>query len=157
MRFVSAQFEALLAGDLWLRSARHANEMAARLAAAVEAIDGVEITHPVEANAVFARLPRPAIDRLLAELPGEHPFYVWDAARDEVRWMCSWDTTEADVDGFAAHDRGGRRRLARRLAQRRERGGRHADHRPASCRTAVFAAWTGRIAAIRHRDEAGTR
>jgi threonine aldolase len=102
MRFASAQFEALLTDDLWLRSARHANAMAARLAAAVEAIDGVEITHPVQANAVFARLPRAAIDRLLAELPGEHPFYVWDEARDEVRWMCAWDTTEDDVDGFAA-------------------------------------------------------
>jgi threonine aldolase len=102
MRFVSAQFEALLSGDLWLRGARHANEMAGRLAAAVDAIEGVEITHPVEANAVFARLPRAAIDRLLAELPGQHPFYVWDAARDEVRWMCAWDTSEADVDAFAA-------------------------------------------------------
>jgi threonine aldolase len=102
MRFVSAQFETLLSSELWLRSARRANDMAARLAAAVDSIDGVEITHPVEANAVFARLPRPAIDRLLAELPGEHPFYVWDAARDEVRWMCAWDTTEADVDEFAA-------------------------------------------------------
>jgi threonine aldolase len=101
MRFVSAQFEALLSGDLWLRSARHANEMAARLAAAVGEIDGVEITHPVEANVVFARLQRPAIDRLLAELPGEHPFYVWDEGADEVRWMCAWDTTEADVDEFA--------------------------------------------------------
>ena len=76
--------------------------MAARLAAAVGAIDGVEITHPVEANAVFARLPRPAIDALLAELPGEHPFYVWDEAADEVRWMCAWDTTAEDVDAFAA-------------------------------------------------------
>ena len=57
--------------------------------------------YPVEANGVFARLPRPAIGRLLAELPGEHPFYIWDDARNEVRWMCSWDTTEADVDGFA--------------------------------------------------------
>jgi threonine aldolase len=102
MRFVAAQFEALLADDLWLRSARHANEMASRLAAAVGSIEGLEITHPVEANAVFARLPRPAIDRLHAELPGEPPFYVWDEARDEVRWMCSWDTTEADVDAFAA-------------------------------------------------------
>ena len=101
MRFVSAQFEALLSEDLWLQSARHANEMAARLAEAVRPIDGVEVTHPVEANAVFARLPRPAIDRLLDDLPGEHPFYVWDAARDEVRWMCSWDTTEAHVDAFA--------------------------------------------------------
>ena len=110
MRFVSAQFEALLSGDLWLRGARHANEMAGRLAAAVESIDGVEITHPVEANAVFARLPRPAIDRLLAELPGEHPFYVWDAARDEVRWMCSWDTTEARRRRLRGDDRRGRRR-----------------------------------------------
>jgi threonine aldolase len=101
MRFVSVQFEALLAGDLWLESARHANEMAGRLEAAVREIDGVEITHPVEANAVFARLPRTAIDRLLEELPGEHPFYEWDAAQGEVRWMCSWDTADADVDAFA--------------------------------------------------------
>ncbi len=101
MRFVSAQFEALLTDDLWLRSARHANAMASRLAAAVGEIDAVEVLHPVEANGVFARLPRPAIERLLAELPGEHPFYIWDDARDEVRWMCSWDTTEADVDAFA--------------------------------------------------------
>ena len=59
MRFVAAQFEALLSGDLWLRSATRANQMAARLAEAVGAIDGVEITYPVEANAVFARLERP--------------------------------------------------------------------------------------------------
>ena len=80
MRFVSAQLEALLDGDLWLRSAANANAMAARLAAAVSAIDGVEITHPVDANGVFARLPRPAIDRLLAGLEGEHLFYIWDEA-----------------------------------------------------------------------------
>jgi threonine aldolase len=102
MRFFAAQFEALMAGDLWLRNARNANAMAARLAVAVEAIEGVEVSHPVEANAVFARLPREAIDQLLAELPGEHPFYIWDDARDEVRWMCSWDTTAEDVDAFAA-------------------------------------------------------
>ncbi len=105
MRFVSAQFEALLAGDLWLRGARHANEMAARLAEAVGDIDGLEVSHPVEANAVFARLPRAAIERLLDELPAEHPFYIWDDARDEVRWMCAWDTAEADVDAFAARVR----------------------------------------------------
>jgi threonine aldolase len=102
MRFISAQFEALLGGDLWLRSARHANEMAARLATAVEPIDGVELVHPVEANGVFAQLPRSAIDRLLSELPGEPPFYVWDEGADVVRWMCAWDTTPEDVDGFAA-------------------------------------------------------
>ena len=102
MRFVAAQFEALLDGDLWLRNARQANAMASRLAAAVAEIDAVEVTHPVEANGVFARLPRPAIDRLLGELPGEPPFYVWDEAANEVRWMCSWDTTPEDVDAFAA-------------------------------------------------------
>jgi threonine aldolase len=102
MRFVAAQFAALLEGDLWLRNARQANAMAARLASAVADIDAVEITHPVEANAVFARLPRPAIDRLLAELAGEPPFYVWDEAANEVRWMCSWDTTDEDVAAVIA-------------------------------------------------------
>jgi threonine aldolase len=102
MRFLSAQFEALLDGDLWLRSASQANGMATRLASAVGEIDGVEITHPVEANGVFATLPRPAIDKLLGELPGDHPFYIWDEARSEVRWMCSWDTSEGDVDAFVS-------------------------------------------------------
>jgi threonine aldolase len=101
MRFVSAQFEALLGGDLWLRGAAQANAMAQRLATGVGAIDGVEIVHPVDANGVFARLPRPAIDRLLAELPGADPFYIWDEGANEVRWMCSWDTTAEDVSAFA--------------------------------------------------------
>jgi threonine aldolase len=100
MRFVGAQFDALLGGDLWLRNARHANDMAARLADAVGAIDDVEIAHPVEANAVFARLPRPAIDRLLSDWPYEQPFYIWNEPADEVRWMCGWDTTVEDVDAF---------------------------------------------------------
>lgn len=100
MRLVSCQLEALLGGDLWRRNAQHANAMAARLARAVAEIDGVELAHPVEANSVFARLPRPAIDQLLAGSPD--PFHVWDDAADEVRWMCSWDTTEQDIDDFAA-------------------------------------------------------
>src|SRR5215211_438681 len=101
MRFTAAQFGALLGGELWLTSARHANEMASRLADAVGSLDGLEIIHPVEANGVFARLPRPAIEKLLADAPGEHPFYVWDSDADVVRWMCSWDTSESDVDAFA--------------------------------------------------------
>jgi threonine aldolase len=102
MRFVSVQLEALLDGDLWLRNAANANSMAARLADAIGALDGVEIVHPVEANAVFAALPRPAIDRLTDALPGEHPFYVWDEQRGVVRLMCAWDTTAEDVDALAA-------------------------------------------------------
>ncbi len=100
MRFVSAQFEALLDGDLWLRSARHANGMAALLAEGVKALDGAEVVHPVEANGVFVRLPGPAIETLLTELPGEHPFYVWDEEEGVVRWMCSWDTTPGDVEAL---------------------------------------------------------
>lgn len=102
MRFISAQFEALLGGELWLGLARHANAMAARLADAVRDLPGVEIEHPVEANGVFARLPRAATERLLAELEGEPPFYVWDEATGLVRWMCAWDTEPEDVDAFAA-------------------------------------------------------
>lgn len=100
-RFLSAQLKAQLgAGELWRRTAEHSNAMAARLGEGVAAIDGVEVVHPVEANGVFARLPRESIDRLMAELPGEHPFYVWDEAENVVRWLCSWDTTEEDVDGL---------------------------------------------------------
>ena len=98
MRFLSAQLVALLAEDLWLRNAAHANAMATRLAAAVAVIDGVRVTRPVQANAVFAIVPGEVTPRLQARFP----FYVWDAAVGEVRWMTSWDTTEADVDAFAA-------------------------------------------------------
>ncbi len=103
MRFLSAQFEALFGeGELWRRNAESANAMAARLAAGVEGIGGVELIHPVDANGVFARLPRPVIDGLLADLPGDHPFYVWDEDENVVRWMCSWDTEAEDVDELIA-------------------------------------------------------
>jgi threonine aldolase len=97
MRFLSAQLDALLTDDLWLRCAAQANAMAARLAERAGPLPGVTITRPVQANAVFARLPRPTI----IELQRQYDFYVWDEATDEVRWMCAWDTTEADVDEFA--------------------------------------------------------
>jgi threonine aldolase len=96
MRFVSAQLEALLTDELWRRAASHANAMARRLADAVAG--HVQLTQAVEANAVFAILPPEAT----AELQAEFPFYVWDERTGEVRWMCAWDTAEADVDAFAA-------------------------------------------------------
>jgi threonine aldolase len=96
MRFVSAQLEVLLTGDLWRRAAGHANAMARRLADAVG--DHVRITQPVQANSVFALLPPEAT----AELQREFDFYIWDEHTGEVRWMCAWDTEEADVDAFAA-------------------------------------------------------
>lgn len=98
MRFIAAQFEALLGDELWRRTAAHANAMAGRLAEAVGAIDAVTITQRVQANAVFAVLPPAAT----ASLQERWPFYVWNESSGEVRWMCSWDTTESDVDEFAA-------------------------------------------------------
>ncbi|WP_374194323.1 low specificity L-threonine aldolase [Streptomyces sp. N35] len=98
MRFVSVQLEALLAKDLWLRNARHANEMAQRLAEGVRAVHGVEILHEVQANAVFARLPHDVSRRLM----DRYRFYFWDEAAGDVRWMCAFDTTEDDVDSFLA-------------------------------------------------------
>ncbi|WP_247044798.1 threonine aldolase family protein [Arthrobacter rhizosphaerae] len=98
MRFLSAQFIALLDGDLWLRSAAHANAMAARLRAGVEGIDGVEPTQNTESNGVFAVLPAGVADRLRKSFR----FYDWNEATREVRWMCSFDTSEEDVDSFVA-------------------------------------------------------
>ncbi len=79
-----------------LRNARHANEMAQRLAAGVRETDGVEILYPVQANAVFARLPQGVSRRLQKR----YRFYFWDEPAGDVRWMCGYDTTEEDVDGF---------------------------------------------------------
>jgi threonine aldolase len=98
MRFLSAQFDALLGTDLWLRSATHANAMAQRLAAAVREVPGVQVQRPVQANAVFAVLPKP----VTARLQKRFKFYVWDESTGEVRWMTTFDTTEQDVDAFAA-------------------------------------------------------
>ncbi|MDQ1633775.1 MAG: threonine aldolase [Frankiaceae bacterium] len=98
MRFVAAQWVALLADGLWRRNAAHANAMAARLAAGVDGLPAVRITRPVEVNAVFAELP----PRMIAELQEQYAFYVWDEQTCEVRWMTSFDTTPDDVDDFVA-------------------------------------------------------
>jgi threonine aldolase len=98
MRFLAAQFDALLDDDLWRRCATRANAMATRLAAAVCDVPGLSITRPVQTNAVFAIVPPAAIPLL----QDHFAFYVWDERISEVRWMCSWDTTEDDVDAFAA-------------------------------------------------------
>ncbi len=98
MRFVAAQFGALLHDDLWRSNAAHANAMARRLAAGAATIDGVEIVYPVQVNAVFARLD----PRHTAALQHDWTFHVWDEHESVVRWMTAFDTTEADVDAFLA-------------------------------------------------------
>jgi threonine aldolase len=96
MRFVAAQFESLLSDDLWLHNARHANQMAQKLAAGVAHIPAITLSRPVQANAVFAVVPRACI----APLQEQYFFYVWDEAANEVRWMTSFDTTDEDVENF---------------------------------------------------------
>ncbi len=98
MRFVSAQLLALYEGNLWSRSAQHANAMAALLATLVAELPGITLTQPVQANAVFATLLPGVADRLRESFT----FYDWDHTRGEVRWVCAFDTTEDDVRALVA-------------------------------------------------------
>jgi threonine aldolase len=96
MRFIAAQFEALLTNDLWRRSAERANSMARVLEAEVRKIPQVRVVWKVEANGVFAQIPRHAI----AKIKERYFFYSWIEEECIVRWMCSFDTTEEDVRDF---------------------------------------------------------
>ena len=96
MRYMSVQMEALLTDDLWRRNAEHANRMARLLEQEVKKIPRVRIVYPVEANGVFAQIPREAIKKIQER----YFFYVWSEEESVVRWMCSFDTTEEDVREF---------------------------------------------------------
>ena len=96
MRYISAQFEALLSGNLWRRSAAHANRMAHVLANELAKIPKIKITQPVESNGVFAVVPPKYIPRLQKK----YFFYVWNEEISEVRLMASFDTTERDIQDF---------------------------------------------------------
>ncbi len=96
MRFVGAQFVAYLQDDLWRINATHANKMAKLLEKELKEITQIEITQPVEANGIFAIIP----SAILEKLQEQYFFYTWDDAKNEVRWMTSFDTTEDDINGF---------------------------------------------------------
>lgn len=93
MRYIAVQFGTLLTRDIWMTSARHANGMAALLERGLRTIPGVQISYPVEANAVFAQLPAQALAAAVQTLP----ISLWNEARSEVRMVASFDTTESDV------------------------------------------------------------
>jgi threonine aldolase len=99
MRFISAQLEALLSNDLWRKNAERANRMAELLQKEISKIPRVKIVYKVEANGVFAQIPRQAI----AKLQKRYFFYVWDESRSVVRWMCSFDTTKHDIIQFVQY------------------------------------------------------
>jgi len=98
MRFISAQFEALLAGDLWRRGAAHANRMAQVLGRELAKVPKIKLTQPVESNGVFATIPQ----EYIPALQEKYFFYVWDDAISEVRLMASFDTSEDDIHDFIA-------------------------------------------------------
>jgi threonine aldolase len=96
-RFIAAQFEAMLHDELWRTTASHANKMAESLCQALTKNRKVKITRPVQANAVFAEIPR----EWYAPLQEHYPFYVWKESTHEVRLMCSWDSQPEDIQKFA--------------------------------------------------------
>lgn len=98
MRFISAQFEALLSGDLWRRSAAHANRMARVLGAELEKVPGIKLTQPIEANGVFALIP----EKYIESLQKKYFFYVWNEEISECRFMASFDTSEEDIHEFVS-------------------------------------------------------
>ena len=97
MRYLSVQMETLLTDNLWRRNAEHANRMAKLLEKEIRQIPGVSIIYAVEANGVFAIIPKQAI----AKIQERYFFYVWNEELSMVRWMCAFDVTEEDVRQFA--------------------------------------------------------
>lgn len=95
-RFIAAQFEAMLRNELWRKTARHANAVARMLGEVLNDFPQVQVSKPVQANAVFATIPVAWNEPLMAETP----FYVWKEEGNEVRLMCAWDTTAEDVLSF---------------------------------------------------------
>lgn len=98
MRFSSAQLLAMFDTDLYLRNANHSNAMARKLYDAVNEIPGIDVGDAPQANALFPILPADVTERLQQSFK----FYVWNHLTGQVRWMCSWDTTEADIEAFVA-------------------------------------------------------
>ena len=96
MRFIGAQFTALLSDDLWKKNAAHSNAMAKLLERELRRFSQVTITQSVDANGVFAIFPK----EIIAPLQEEHFFYVWNDRTTEVRLMCSFDTTETEIKNF---------------------------------------------------------
>jgi threonine aldolase len=96
-RFLAVQWQAFFADDLWRRLARIANERAAALGGGLAAIESVVVTHEVQANEVFVRLPDPVIDRLEAD-----GFHFYRRGGGVIRLVTSYETSEAAVDQFVA-------------------------------------------------------
>jgi len=98
MRYLSAQYIAYFQDDLWLQNATHSNAMAEYLAGQIRNLPGVHFTQKVEVNSLYLILPQEVIKKLLEY----YFFYMWDENTNEIRLVCSWDTTKSEVDAFVA-------------------------------------------------------
>src|SRR5262249_28366268 len=103
MRFLSAPWVGVLRDGAWLKHAGHANEMAKRLESRIRKLDTrqerMRIVHTVESNAVFAKMPDDAVQKMYK---AGWKFYTHVGTEGEARLMCAWDTTLQDVDDFGA-------------------------------------------------------
>jgi threonine aldolase len=97
MRFISVQFEALLSNDLWLKNADHSNKMTKILYEEIKDIKKLKITQKVQTNVIFSIIPKECI----IPLQKEYFFHVFDEFKSEVRWMCSFNTTNEDIKNFS--------------------------------------------------------
>jgi threonine aldolase len=97
MRYIASQFIPYLREGIWLENARRSNMAAQMLYREMRSVKGIEITQKVESNALFFILPKRITDRLRER----YFFYDWDERRNEMRLVCSWDTTEADIRQFS--------------------------------------------------------
>ena len=96
MRFISAQFIALLENDVWKHNAQHANAMTKYLAKELKSFSAIHFSQEVESNGIWAIIPKD----LAQKMQDAHFFYPWDESKDEYRLMCSWDTTKQEIDAF---------------------------------------------------------
>jgi threonine aldolase len=96
MRYISAQFEALLSNDLWFKNAKHANSMTQFLYNKIKNIPYIKITQKVQVNSIFAIIPK----KIINDLQKNYAFYVFNEQTNEVRWMCSFNTTKKDIINF---------------------------------------------------------
>jgi threonine aldolase len=99
MRYLSAQYIRYFQDDLWLTNALHSNEMASYLADQLKVFPAIQLTQKVGANALFLTMP----GEVIPKLQEKYFFYVWNEERNEIRLVCSWDTTKEDIDAFISH------------------------------------------------------
>ena len=96
MRYLTAQFIPYLEERIWYANASNSNKKAQKLLTALGEINGIEITQKVESNSIFFILPKDITDKLRER----YFFYDWDVSRNEMRLVCSWDTTDEDITSF---------------------------------------------------------